>query len=539
MPVTITPRLNRRTLLRTAPVAGLATLPALRSGWGQVAAPAIVTGDRIAAPYGVQAGDLAGDRAILWSKADRPARMLVTWSTTEAVREPQGAATVNAVDDTDFAAKVDLTGLPPGQRVFYQVRFLDLADLETLSEPVTGSFATPPAERRNVRFVWSGDTVGQGWGINPDFGGMRIYETMRAVEPDFFIHSGDTIYADNPIYPEARATGGGTWRGPEGETWRNVTIPEKEKVAETLAEFRMNYAYNLMDENLRRFNAAVPMLAQWDDHEVTNNWYWELRKDQDERYQEGSAAILAARGMRAFHEYMPTRREPLEQDRIYTSFRYGPSLEIFRIDLRSYRGPNNDGLQGELSPEARIIGQAQLAWLMDALKGSNATWKVIACDMPIGIIVWDDFKNRKGAEAIAQGDMGPAKGRELEIADLLRFIRDQGIRNVVWLTADVHYTAAHRYDPNRARFQEFAPFWEFVSGPLNAGTFGPGDLDATFGPELMFVKAPEPGQANLPPSAGLQFFGQVDIDGASEVMTVRLKDLAGATLFTQELTPEL
>ena len=53
------------------------------------------------------------------------------------------------------------------------------------------------------------------------------------------------------------------------------------------------------------------------------------------------------------------------------------------------------------------------------------------------------------------------------------------------------------------------------------------------------MKAPAAGQVNLPPSAGMQFFGQVDIDGASEVMTVRLKDLSGATLFTQELAPEV
>ena len=38
-------------------------------------------------------------------------------------------------------------------------------------------------------------------------------------------------------------------------------------------------------------------------------------------------------------------------------------------------------------------------------------------------------------------------GRELEIADLLRFIKIAGITNTVWLTADVHYTAAHYYDP--------------------------------------------------------------------------------------------
>jgi alkaline phosphatase D len=152
--------------------------------------------------------------------------------------------------------------------------------------------------------------------------------------------------------------------------------------------------------------------------------------------------------------------------------------------------------------------------------------------MPIGLIVPDGDL----LENLANGD-GPARGRELEIAGLLRFIRDNGIANVVWLTADVHYTAAHYYDPGKAQFQEFAPFWEFVSGPLNAGSFGPNRLDDTFGPQLMFVKAPPEGQANLPPSAGLQFFGQVDIDGATEVMTVRLKDLEGATLFIQELEP--
>jgi alkaline phosphatase D len=101
----------------------------------------------------------------------------------------------------------------------------------------------------------------------------------------------------------------------------------------------------------------------------------------------------------------------------------------------------------------------------------------------------------------------------------------------------VHYTAAHHYDPSRAQYPHFAPFWEFVSGPLHAGTFGPNRLDDTFGPEAVFVKAPPPGQVNLPPSAGLQFFGQVDIDGDSGVMTVRLKDLEGETLFAQVLQP--
>ncbi|CAM5424247.1 hypothetical protein MAUB1S_07192 [Mycolicibacterium aubagnense] len=78
----------------------------------------------------------------------------------------------------------------------------------------------------------------------------------------------------------------------------------------------------------------------------------------------------------------------------------------------------------------------------------------------------------------------------------------------------MHYTAAHHCSPDRAQFQDFEPFWEFVSGPIHSGTFGPNDLDMTFGPEVKYVKAPsaEQGQ-NLSPSAGFQFFGLVDIDG--------------------------
>jgi alkaline phosphatase D len=488
-------------------------------------------------PYGVQTGDVTGDRAIVWARADRPARMHVRWATTERFDDARHAPVVDALEPTDLAGKVDLAGLPAGQRVFVEVTFTDLADLQGTSRPVVASFVTPPAARRGVRLVWSGDTAGQGYGINPDLGGMRIYRTMLEQQPDLFIHSGDTIYADNPIQAEATGFDGRPVLGPDGKPWRNVTTEAKAKVAETLAEFRANYAYNLLDEHLRAFNAAVPMLAQWDDHEVTNNWYWQKRMDADRRYAEKSVALMAARGSRAFFDWMPVRGHALEPQRLYSSFRWGPSLEIFRIDLRSYRGPNTDGLEIGLDDAARVLGAAQVRWLQQALLASDATWKIIASDMPIGLIVWDDFRNRKGVEAIAQGEHGAAKGRELEIAGLLRFIRDAGIRNTVWLTADVHYTAAHRYDPGRAAFQEFEPFWEFVSGPLNAGTFGPNELDRTFGPEAVFVKAPDAGQVNLPPSFGQQFFGQVDIDGTTDVMTVRLKDIEGRTLFTQDLAP--
>jgi alkaline phosphatase D len=154
--------------------------------------------------------------------------------------------------------------------------------------------------------------------------------------------------------------------------------------------------------------------------------------------------------------------------------------------------------------------------------------EVIAADMPIGLISED---------AIAQGD-GDAQGREIEVADLLGFIKRAGIRNIVWVTADMHYTAAHRYDPNAAVFQDFEPFWEFVSGPLHAGSWGPAQLDNTFGPKVMFQKGCTEAQGeNLAPCFGLQFFGLVTIDGRTRVMTVALKDVNDQQLWAVNLEP--
>ena len=149
-------------------------------------------------------------------------------------------------------------------------------------------------------------------------------------------------------------------------------------------------------------------------------------------------------------------------------------------------------------------GAQQLAWLKSALRSSTAAWKVIASDLPIGLVVRD---GATAYEAIANGDAGAPLGRELEIADLLRFMRQERIRNVIWVTGDVHYAAAHHYDPQRARFKEFDPFWEFVAGPLHAGTFGPSDLDDTFGPDVRFASVKPGSPGNRPPSDGLQFFG--------------------------------
>ncbi len=450
--------------------------------------------------------------------------MIVEYDTTEAFRNTSRITGPAAIETTDFTARVDLSGLPAGQKIFYRVTFQSLEDLRSYSEPVTGSFNTQPSTRRNVSFVWGGDVCGQGWGINPDLGGMKIYRAMLDARPDFFIHSGDTIYADNPIQAEVRLE--------DGTIWRNLTTPEKSKVAETLDEFRGNHRYNLLDENFRGFNAEVPMLAQWDDHEVRNNWY-PGQTIEDDRYRVKSADLLAAHARRAFLDYMPIRFQPEDPERIYRAYEYGPLLEVILLDERSYRGPNSANRQTTMSDETAFLGSPQLAWVKRRLLRSRSKWKVIASDMPVGLVVGDyggKFEN------CANGD-GPALGRELEIADLLRFIKRNRIGNVVWVTADVHYAAAHYYDPARAQFQDFTPFWEFIAGPLNAGTFGPGRMDNTFGPQVRFTGIPQGMKPNRSPKDGLQFFGQVKIEGKTGIMTVSLHDLVGKKLYSIDLNP--
>ena len=524
---------SRREFLRTTLASGTAlALPLAVPGIARAQAPAIITSDRMRpqVPSGIQIGDVLSERGIIWSRSDRPSRMWVDHSPHPDFRDATTVRGPLALDVNDFTARVDLTGLKPGRQVHVRVRFEDASTGRAMSEPVMGSFRTAPAARANVRFVWGGDVAGQGWGINTDWGGMKCYETMRHQNPDFFINSGDTIYADGPIIAEVKL--------PDGSLWKNIVTEEVSKVAESLKEFRGRYAYNLMDANVRRFSAEVPQIWQWDDHEVTNNWSGSKDLSADARYTEKNVPLLATRATRAFLEYSPMRPHGADEaERVYRRIPYGPQLDVFVIDMRSYRGPNTHNRQERPDDADTVyLGPHQLAWLKAGLAASRATWKIIASDMPIGLLVGDgkDAQGRDRFEAVANGD-GPPLGRELEFADLFSFIKRRKIRNIAWITADVHYCAAHYYDPRKAQFTDFTPFWEFVAGPLNAGGFGPNDLDNTFGPQIVFQKAP--GKNNAPPTEGGQYFGQIDLDGKTGALKVALKDLAGATLWEKTLEP--
>jgi alkaline phosphatase D len=244
----ISPGLSRRRFLSSAAAAGAGAL-------GSVAMPYLSrAADRPQITHGVQSGDTGVDGGVVWARADRPSQIMVEVATSDSFSNARILPPIAALPETDFTAKMLLENLPAGQDIFYRVRFRDLAHTDISSEPVVGRFRTAPADRRDVSFVWGGDVAGQGWGINPDDGGMLTYATMRKHRPDFLLHSGDTIYADGIISAEVKLPG--------GKIWKNVTIPEKAKVAETLDEFRAAHKYNFLDDNVRAFNAEVPIFVQ-------------------------------------------------------------------------------------------------------------------------------------------------------------------------------------------------------------------------------------------------------------------------------------
>ncbi|MGB0372382.1 MAG: alkaline phosphatase D family protein [Opitutales bacterium] len=492
--------------------------------------PAIVTPSqaRPLVTHGVLSGDVEFSKAVIWARSNRPSRMRVDLfaDSEHKIKIGQFHGTA-AMGDNDYCSKAFLHGLPEGAVVYYKVRFQSFDDLSIWSEPTEGQFATPKNDHSDVSFCWSGDTAGQGWGIDENRGGMRAYASMAALKPDFFVHSGDLIYADGPMKSEVTLD--------DGTLWKNTLIEAKTRVAESTQDFRDNFKYNLMDKHVRDFHATVPVYNQWDDHEVTNNWYpGEIL--EDDRYTERRVSVLAERARRAFFECNPIAPHLADPERIYRKISRGPLLDLFFIDLRSYRGVNTSNRQEEPGPDTAFLGEDQLQWLKRELKKSKATWKMICSDMPIGIVVaeWGQDLYENGAN---RDDASP-KGREMELARLFQFIARESIHNVHFITADVHYCCSNYYNPEKAGFKDFKPFWEFVSGPLHAGTFGPNDMDGTFGPELKFKGIPDDLAPNRSPADPYQFFGHIKIDGETQAMTVAHYNASGDRLWDTTLEAE-
>jgi alkaline phosphatase D len=498
------PTVSRRDLLRGATAVALSGCAPARDVMSHGSGPAREPA------WGVQSGDVTASSAVVWCRADAPARMIVEWSTSPRFERLTRIDGPVVGPETDLIGKVALSALPSGTRIHYRTRF-------DTSPWIAGAFVTPARDARDVVLAWSGDTNGQGWGIDPERGGMPAYAALLARAPDLFVHCGDAIYADVPIPPTITLAGGGTWN--------NLVDPAKDHVAQTLDDFRGAHRYPRRSKEVRALSAAVPLFSIWDDHEVRNNWFPGEIID-DPRYTEHRVDALAIHARRAMYEYAPT----LRSGPMYRVVRWGPLLDLFLLDGRSYRTPNEPP-----PPAGALLGAEQAAWLLDALSTSRAAWKVVACDMPIAIVAAERGKTIPQANDGWANEDGPPREREVELARLLSGLRARAVKNVVWITAEAHYAAAHHLSPTRAVFKDFDPFWELVAGPMHATAFPKKPIDDTFGPEVAWSSASLDTFGS--PATGEQHFGLLRIDGRTRELMVTFVDARGRDLHRLTLHP--
>ncbi|HEY7166285.1 MAG TPA: alkaline phosphatase D family protein [Candidatus Binatia bacterium] len=367
--------ITRREFLAAA--GGLAALPLVNAV--SACAPALVLPDfATGLSLGYTTGDVTPDGALIWLRSEPGASVSLEYG-----RDPQlnGAASTPATiigKDSDGTVQIALNGLQPSTYYYFR------AIVRGKSPGPIGRFLTAPRldDLSIVKFCFSGDSRE---GYQP----FTIMDAINANQPNFFVHLGDTVYADR----------GGT--------------------ATHLPEFWAKYRGN-RDAASQRLFSDTSIYVIWDDHEVYDNY-------------EGSPAV-AIPARKAFFDYWPVRRDPLEADRLYRSFRWGRALELFLLDNRQYRDHDH----------GTMLGERQKEWLFEGIARSSALYKVIGSSVPLyggGRDRWDGYPKER--------------------SQLFNWIVEKQIPGVVFISADLHYAAVRKIPGPGAMKQ-------IVAGPLAA-----------------------------------------------------------------------
>jgi alkaline phosphatase D len=480
-------------------------------------APALAAGSSPPTPvqrpvvtHGVVVGDVTARTAVLWARADRAATLNVALS--GGGHRPVDRLRVVRANE-DFTGTVPLEGLRPATSYSYRAWFSDGRPGVNRGPAVRGSFRTAPArdDAAAVRLAFGGDVAGQNT-CRDAVEGFPIMDTIRRSAPDVFVGLGDMIYADNACADVGRY--GNAQVGGLG-------------VAADLQGFRAHWRYNRADPASQGLLGSTSYVGVWDDHEVANDFGPLTDAPTAPPY---TGAHLLPLGREAFLDYTPITAFPGSPNRLYRSLRWGRHLELFVLDTRQYRDANfalDDGAEPKT-----MLGQEQLAWLKSGLVASDATWKVIVSSVPMSIPT--GFPPTNGRDGWANFDQ--QTGFERELLDLLRFMRDRGIDQTVWITTDVHFAEAFRYRP----FPESPSFTvhEVATGPLNSGIFPNRAFDETLEPEPLFFFGPDTPEAVTSWAEAKRWFNfgtlEVAVDGT---LTAGIVDTAGRTQFALELTP--
>jgi alkaline phosphatase D len=348
--------MNRREFLKTLALA--AAGPSLFSQSG--CTPELIQTDSSAGlSLCYVCGEVTPASALIWLRAEPGSRVAVQYGADPGFGEYVSSSIYTVDAGADDTAQISLDGLQAGTRYYYRAA---VAGKKT--GPVA-SFITAPKsdDDAKITFCFSGDT-------RESYRPFTVMDAVRAQRPDFFLHLGDTIYAD------------------------------RNGIAYELSQFWAKYRTNRSDTATQRCFHETPAYVVWDDHEVADD------------YVPGHP--LEPAGRKAFLDYWPVRRRLEEKYGIYRSFRWGTGVELFILDLRSFRDPK----------AGTMLGKTQKEWLFENIARSTALFKFIASSTPLsggGRDRWDGYPKER--------------------SEMLRYINTNKIPGVVFLSADLHYAA--------------------------------------------------------------------------------------------------
>jgi alkaline phosphatase D len=419
---------------------------------------------------GIASGDVTHDSAIIWSRIYNPSIMHVEFANNTSFINSKSMTKL--VDNaTDFTGNIQLNNLSAATTYFYRVFFSSI-DNSTTSSSITGTFKTAPnldTSSNPISFIVGGDIGGQSFCRELNKGGYSIFEKMIELSPDFYIQNGDMIYADDDC-PKQRPDGGQNIPGDfigiadPKVNWNNIT--------QVHDIYLKHWIYNRGDPHLQNFLQSTSMYSQWDDHEVINDFgaswsYWNSENQNRTGYQN-----LVQEGRKTFFNFSPIDRDKTDPNRIYRSFHWGNDLDLLILDARSERSRND--VTDTIENNKTMLGSEQLTWLKDNLLHSNATWKVVSSDIPMSIPTGGN-SSKFGRDGWANGinlDFSSQTGFERELEKIMKFIDHNNIKNVVFVTTDVHFPIILKYNADLNGDGDSVNVYEIISGPLNAFTSG-------------------------------------------------------------------
>ncbi|MFP3566531.1 alkaline phosphatase D family protein [Paraburkholderia sp. SIMBA_030] len=423
-------------------------------------------------PQGVASGDPRDTSVVFWTRciAARGSANRVSVR-LEVAAQPDFATTVASVplrasDSFDFTVRAKVTGLLPKTRYYY--RFVAGRDVS-----VTGATRTAPSPtdaNTRVRFAWF---TCQDWSVNH----WQAMVLMAAeTDLDFVVHVGDYIYetVGAPTHDAAEASHP-PLKLPDGQP-----LPGGGFYADTLNDYRTLYRTYHTDPRLQAVHRQFPMIAIWDDHEFSDDCWQDHQAYTNEAKQETQRRRHANQ---AWAEYMPVDwsdvaftpgNESYENIRIYRTFRFGSLMELVMTDERLHRdGPvvsaraiaearGHDPVQGDDAVGSRyfvrqdmlarsealdagqlgrmpsMLGTTQTQWWKDTLKASRATWKVWGNEVMLNRL-WATFPKpdaKQKERFVINCDSWD--GYPAHKLDLLTWLRQESIHNVVAITGDLH-----------------------------------------------------------------------------------------------------